>query len=495
MSITINKQSALDANSDCIVLPLANPRKLCASLKAVDQASKGYISALIKSGDVCADYNKATMLFKLPNIKADRVLIIGMKKEKFTPAQLEETYKLALKELEKSGANSAQFYLHEAETNQQMDRHIHIATIALLNAQYRFAAYKSKKPRSSSIKTFSFGLNGTFEPSTKTAQQALANAQSLVKGITLCRELGNLPGNVCTPTYLAEQAKKMAKAPRVSVKVIDEKSFASMGMGAFLSVAKGSEQAAKLICVNYQGGKKDEKPHVLVGKGITFDTGGISLKPGAAMDEMKFDMCGAASVLGTMSAVIDAKLKLNVIALVAAAENMPSGGASKPGDIVTSMNGLTIEILNTDAEGRLVLCDTLTYAEQFKPASVIDVATLTGACVVALGSHASALYSNNDKLAASIQSAGEQAWDRVWPMPLWPEYQEQLKSPFADLANIGGPKAGSITAACFLSKFTEKYPWAHLDIAGTAWHSAGSNKGATGRPVPLLFEYLNRLAS
>ncbi|HEY6610498.1 MAG TPA: leucyl aminopeptidase, partial [Pseudomonas sp.] len=276
----------------------------------------------------------------------------------------------------------------------------------------------------------------------------------------------------------------------LEVEVLNEKKLKELGMGAFLAVAQGSEQPPRLIVLNYQGGKKDAQPQVLVGKGITFDTGGISLKPGLGMDEMKYDMCGAASVLGTFRALVELQLPINVVGLLACAENMPSGGATRPGDIVTTMSGQTVEILNTDAEGRLVLCDTLTYAERFKPQAVIDVATLTGACIVALGSHTSGLLGNNDALIKQILKAGEHAGDRAWQLPLFDEYQEQLDSPFADIANIGGPKAGTITAACFLSRFAKQFHWAHLDIAGTAWISGGKDKGATGRPVPLLTQYL-----
>ena len=308
-------------------------------------------------------------------------------------------------------------------------------------------------------------------------------------GINFARELANLPGNHCTPEHLAREARKLARgSDNTTCKVLNEKAMAELGMHSLLSVSAGSAQPARLIVLDYQGGKRGAAPHVLVGKGITFDSGGISLKPGAKMDEMKFDMSGAASVLGTLKAVIDLQLPLNVVGIVAAAENMPSGTATKPGDVLTSMAGITIEVLNTDAEGRLVLCDALTYAARFKPASVVDVATLTGACVVALGSHASGLYANDEELAEALLAAGVEAHDRAWRLPLWDDYQKQLDSNFADVANIGGPGAGSVTAACFLARFTKDYRWAHLDIAGAAWNS--SPKGATGRPVGLLTRYL-----
>jgi leucyl aminopeptidase len=298
---------------------------------------------------------------------------------------------------------------------------------------------------------------------------------------------------VCTPTYLGEQAIELGKQHGLKVEVLEQKEIEKLGMGCFLAVAKGSKQPPRFIVMEYWGARKEEPPVALVGKGITFDTGGISIKPSAEMDEMKFDMCGAASVFGAMKAVAQMKLPMNVIGVVPTTENMPGGNAVKPGDIVTSMSGQTVEILNTDAEGRLILCDALTYVERYKPAAVIDIATLTGAMVIALGNVATGVFSNTDSLANEVLRAGDVAWDRAWHMPLWDDYQEQLKSNFADFPNIGSRAGGSITAACFLSRFTKAYPWAHLDIAGTAWKS-GAEKGATGRPVPLLVHFLERRA-
>jgi leucyl aminopeptidase len=311
----------------------------------------------------------------------------------------------------------------------------------------------------------------------------------MVEGMHLAKDLGNLPPNVCTPTYLGKAAQGLAKKTGLKVEVLGLKQIEALGMGSFLSVAKGSETPPQFIVMRHQGGKAGEAPIVLVGKGITFDTGGISLKPGEAMDEMKYDMCGAASVIGTMYATALMKLKKNVIGVVPTCENMPSGKATRPGDIVKSMSGQTIEVLNTDAEGRLILCDALTYVERFKPKAVIDVATLTGACVIALGHVHSGLFSEDEELVSALTKAGQASLDTVWRLPLDAAYHEQLKSNFADVANIGGRPAGSVTAACFLSRFTEKYKWAHLDIAGTAWKS-GAAKGSTGRPVPLLINYL-----
>lgn len=361
--------------------------------------------------------------------------------------------------------------------------------LSLTQANYAYDAYKSKKNENTLEQ---IDLIATQSP-LDDAQLALIAA--IEQGQSTARDLGNCPPNICFPEYLAEQALQLAKEfpELLKVTVLDEQQLADLGMNAFLAVSKGSERPGRVITIEYLANANDA-PVVLVGKGVTFDTGGISLKPGAGMDEMKFDMCGAASVLGTMRALCEAKLPIHVVGAIAAAENMPSGHATRPGDIVTTMSGQTVEILNTDAEGRLVLCDTLTYIKRFNPALVIDIATLTGACVVALGSVLSGMFTSDDKLAEELQLAGEQSFDRVWRMPVIDDYQEQLDSPFADIANIGGPKAGAVTAACFLQRFTREYRWAHLDIAGTAWNS-GAAKGATGRPVPLLVQFLANRAN
>jgi leucyl aminopeptidase len=346
---------------------------------------------------------------------------------------------------------------------------------------------KSKPSKPATLKNITFP---TLEKPTAALKNVLDQTASTARGMALTKELGNLPGNICTPTFLAAKALALGKAHKsIKTTVLDEKAMQKLGMGSFLSVTRGSEQPAKLITMEYYGAAKTQKPIVLVGKGITFDSGGISLKPGAEMDEMKYDMCGAASVLGTLQAIAEMGLKLNVVGVIPTCENLPSGRATKPGDIVTSMSGQTIEILNTDAEGRLILCDALTYSKKFNPDTVIDIATLTGACVIALGHVASGMFANEDKLAQELVAASEQSHDRIWQLPLWEDYQPLLDSNFADMQNIGGRAGGTITAACFLARFTKEYRWAHLDIAGTAWLS-GKNKGATGRPVPLLTQYL-----
>jgi leucyl aminopeptidase len=363
--------------------------------------------------------------------------------------------------------------------------------LALRESVYRSDGLKSKKDDATNgVKRVVIGVDGSLQSQARTT---LLQSVAMANGLDLSKTLGNLPPNICTPTYLANTAKQLAKEYKLNVEVLDRKQLEALKMGSFLSVTQGSEQPPKFIVLKHMGGKAKDAPVVLVGKGITFDTGGISLKPGSGMDEMKYDMCGAGSVLGTFRAIAEMQLKLNVIGVIPTCENMPSGRATRPGDIVTSMSGQTIEILNTDAEGRLILCDALTYVERFKPAAVVDIATLTGACVTALGHHNTGLFTRHDQahdaLAIELITAGKASNDTAWRMPIEDAYQEQLKSNFADIANIGGPPGGSITAACFLERFTRKYTWAHLDIAGTAWKS-GAAKGATGRPVPLLTTFL-----
>lgn len=355
-------------------------------------------------------------------------------------------------------------------------------TVAVGEAIYQFDSYKKISTTQSLVRVNYYSSHAISE--------SLHKAEAMLYGVNLCKDLGNSPANICTPTYLATTAKKIATELGVSAKIMSKEEIKQLGMNAFLAVAQGSTTDAQLIELSYQGAAlTNEKPIVLVGKGITFDSGGISLKPGAGMDEMKYDMCGAASVIGTFAAAVKLKLPINLVVIVPTCENMPAGNALKPGDIVKSMNGLSIEVLNTDAEGRLILCDALSYAERFQPAAVIDVATLTGACIIALGHAAQGVLGNNQNLIDQLMKAAQNINDKTWQLPLFEEYKEQLKSNFADLQNIGGRPAGTITAAAFLSYFTENYPWAHLDIAGTAWQS-GSNKGATGRPVPLLMQYL-----
>ena len=356
------------------------------------------------------------------------------------------------------------------------------AVQAFANETYRFEEYRSKKPKAPSLNRLVVLADAAQRGD---VTRGIRHGSAIAEGLELTKDLGNHPPNVCDPAFLARAAKQMAEPGRVTVNVVEEKAMEKMGMGALLSVSQGSAKPAKLIVVNYKGGKS-QKPVVLIGKGITFDTGGTNLKGSAGMDEMKFDMGGAAAVLGVARAVIEAKLPINLVTIVAAAENMPGSRASRPSDVVTTMSGQTVEILNTDAEGRLVMCDAMTYAARFKPRAMIDVATLTGAQIVALGSTAAALFSNDDDLAAALAGAGDHANDRMWRMPIWDEYQAALKSPVADMKNVGGREAGSITAACFLSRFANDIPWAHVDVAGPAFRA----KKSTGRPLGALFQYL-----
>ena len=458
----------------------------------------GAAKTLAKTLDCTASFNDATrdfegktgttLLVNLPARKAiKRVLIVGTSSTSQTIAEFRKLMVAVASVLKSRPIKEAVVDLSafsvKTTTGYEAAR---LATTALSSELYWFDQHKSEAPKTTRIARITLLSDGR---SKSQVNRAARHANALHAGMELTRNLGNQPPNICNPPYLAKEARKLAEPGRVKVQVLDESQLEKLGMGAFMSVTRGSAVSGKLLIINYRGTAASQAPYVLVGKGITFDTGGISLKPGPGMDEMKFDMCGAASVFGALKAAITAKLPINVVGIIAAAENMPGGKASRPGDIVRTMSGKTVEILNTDAEGRLVLCDALTYAARFKPKSIIDIATLTGAIIIALGNHASGLYANDDELAKELTQAGEAVWDRAWQMPLWDDYQSQLKSPFADMSNIGGRNAGSVTAACFLSRFTKDQRWAHLDVAGSAF--AGTpNKGATGRPVPLLFQYL-----
>jgi leucyl aminopeptidase len=473
-----------------LVLPIGEGAQLGAVAQAVDNTCNGALSALLKRGDLAGKLGQTLLAHDLPGLKAERVLLVGCGKEaELTDRQLRKMLGAAQSVLKSLNGSDALLALSDLKVKNRDNYGLtRLLVETLADGTYQFDRFKSKKADASALKKIILCCD---KAETADIERAASQAQAIAAGMALTRDLGNLPPNLCHPSYLAEEAKELGKAYKnLKVEILDEKKLKELGMGAFLAVAQGSDQPPRLIVLNYQGGKKTEKPYALVGKGITFDTGGISIKPAAGMDEMKYDMCGAASVFGTLKAVLELQLPINLMCLLACAENMPSGGATRPGDIVSSMSGQTVEILNTDAEGRLVLCDTLTYAERFKPQAVIDIATLTGACIVALGSNVSGLMGNNDELVQQILAAGLSADDRAWQLPLYDEYQEQLDSPFADIANIGGPKAGTITAGCFLSRFAKAYNWAHLDIAGTAWISGGKEKGATGRPVPMLTQYL-----
>ncbi len=493
MEFSIKAGSPEKLKAGCIVIGAYADRKLSPAASLIDAAANGALSTVIKNGDLAPKRGSTLLLHAIGGIQADRVLLVSLGKvDELDDRAFSEVCRSAFKALAQTGAKDAVMTLAEVSVKgSTMEDSIRHAVLAAREVAYRFDAMKSKKEEPAVLKKVIFAVD---KASGGAAEDGIADGLALANGIDLAKDLGNLPGNVCTPTYLADCAKKLGRDFKFKVTVLDTKQLEALKMGSFLSVTRGSDQPPKFIVMEYQGGSGKAAPVVLVGKGITFDTGGISLKPGDSMDEMKYDMCGAASVLGTLRAAAEMKLKLNVVGIIAACENMPSGSATKPGDIVTSMSGQTIEILNTDAEGRLVLADALTYAERFKPAAVVDIATLTGACVVALGHINSGLFTPDDDLAGELLSASKSAADPAWRMPLEEEYQDGLKSNFADMANIGGRPGGSITAACFLWRYTKKYRWAHLDVAGTAWKS-GAAKGGTGRPVGLLTTFLKNRAA
>jgi leucyl aminopeptidase len=478
-------------SADCAVLGVYEQGDLGVAARHIDSQTGGLISNLHKSGDFGGKLGDSLMLPLPSGAAAARVLLIGLgTRGGFTRKHYRKALQAAAQALGKTGAADVIVYLG-------------LEAVGGLDAQYRARiiaevfsvhAYKvpdlktGPKPKPPALKTLRVATENARSEKSTTAGLKVGTA--IGNGIALARDLGNLPPNICTPTYLGKRAQQLAKDwPGVTTTVVDEAGIKALKMGAFLAVTQGSDQPPRLIVCEYRGAKKSAPPVCLVGKGITFDSGGISLKDPPAMDEMKFDMSGAAAVLGTLRTVAELRLPINVVVIVASCENMPSGGAVKPSDIVTSMSGQTVEILNTDAEGRLVLCDAITYSRRFKPAAVIDVATLTGACIIALGNHFSGLMSNNDALSSDLLAAGTRADDRVWSMPVGEDYVDQLKSNFADIANVGGREGGACTAASFLWKFAKDLCWAHLDVAGTAWLS-GAHKGSTGRPVPLLVDFL-----
>ncbi len=490
MEFSIKSGSPEKQRTACIVVGVHETRKLSQAAELLDKAADGYLSDLLRRGDMEGKAGSTLLLHKVPGIEAERVLLVGLGKETgFGENEYRAAIATAVRALNHAGGTEGTLCLAGLTVGKRdITWRLRQAVMVAAESLYRFDRMKSKKDEARRpLRKLIFSVAPSGE--LVLAKQALQEGQAIATGTGFMKDLANLPGNICTPTYLADQARKLSKEHGLKVDILGRADMEKLGMHALLAVAKGSHQPPKFIVVRYSGSKKTDKPIVLVGKGVTFDSGGISLKPGAEMDEMKYDMSGAASVLATIKAAALMKLPLNVIAVVPTVENMPGGGATRPGDIVTSMSGQTIEILNTDAEGRLILCDALTYVERFEPDCVIDVATLTGACVIALGHVVSGLLANDEGLARELLDASQASWDRAWQMPLLEDYQEQLKSNFADMGNIGGRAAGTITAAAFLSRFTKKYEWAHLDIAGTAWKS-GKDKGSTGRPVPLLTHFL-----
>ncbi len=484
MQFSVSQTPINEYQGQAVILFVPSEGDLPKASASIDAQLNSYITQLRQSQDL---KGKVGDCLVIPQANGPRLILVGSGKSPMKAKDFCKAITEAAKALKASAATDAAMDINDISV-EGFDTEWAYKQVGQIfqDALYHFDECKSKKDDNpQKIESLTLIADNT-------AEIDLKFGQALAKGMAFTKKLGDMPPNVVTPSYLADEADKLATlSDKLATKILDEDQMEELGMGSFLSVAKGSIEPGKIICMEYMAGKAGDAPHVLLGKGITFDTGGISLKPGAGMDEMKYDMCGAASVLGTMLAIIELELPINFVGMIAAAENMPSGHASKPGDIVTAMNGTTIEILNTDAEGRLVLCDALSYAiDTYKPASIVDIATLTGACMAALGRVNSGLFTEDEELANELIQASTSSRDSVWRLPLQEEYQELLDSNFADIANIGGPLAGATTAACFLSRFTEGQKWAHLDIAGTAWNSGGKAKGATGRPVPLLVNYL-----
>lgn len=490
MEFSIKNGNPEKQRNACVIVGVFEHRKLSEAALEIDRVSDGYLASLLRRGDMDGKLGSSLMVHNVPGTLCERVLLVGCGKERdFTDRAYRQAVLTSVRALDGTGAADAASFLAELPVKRRdlgwrVEQMVEVTSDAL----YRFAHPSCKKAEERRGLS-KLVINVPQRNDLRRVEQALHYGLAIAGGVRMAKDLGNLPGNICTPAYLAEQATELAKSYHLELEVLERADMEKLGMGSLLSVARGSRQPPKLIVVQYKKGKASQKPIALVGKGITFDAGGISLKPAGEMDEMKYDMCGAASVLGTLKAIAELDLPINLIVAIPASENLPDGNASKPGDIVTSMSGQTIEVLNTDAEGRLVLCDALTYVEKYEPETVVDIATLTGACVIALGHHVSGLFGNDEGLVKELTNAGDESFDRAWHMPMWDEYQDQIKSNFADMANIGGRPGGSITAACFLSRFAKKFRWAHLDIAGTAWKS-GKDKGATGRPVALLTHFL-----
>lgn len=475
----------------CAIVGVYDTGELSVAATELDRRISGRIARLAKRGDLRGKLGETHLLADLSGPPCERIAIVGLgPKRDFARKQYRRALAAVLAVIAQSGARDAVSYL-SLEPVSDADGYQLARTTAetVSHWVYRIPDHKTaSKPQKAMLTRFGIAAGNRAERSKM--ERGLIHGHAIASGMSLMRDLANQPANVCTPTYLANAAKTLSREhPRIRVRVLNEAECRKLRMGSFLSVTAGTDEPARLIVLEYRGAARKAAPVALVGKGVTFDSGGISIKPAAAMDEMKFDMSGAASVLGTFKALAELKLPLNVVGVVPACENMLNGRATKPGDIVKSMSGQTIEVLNTDAEGRLILCDAITYARRFKPEVVIDIATLTGACVIALGHQQSGLFSNDATLSEALCDAGKRSEDRAWPMPIGEEYAEGLKSSFADLANVAGREAGAITAACFLAKFADGLRWAHLDVAGTA-HQSGSQKSSTGRPVPLLVDYL-----
>ncbi|WP_088329614.1 leucyl aminopeptidase [Lacimicrobium sp. SS2-24] len=493
MEFSVKSGSPEKQRSACIVVGVFEPRRLTPVAEQLDEISGGYISNLLRRGDLEGKAGQMLLLHHVPNILSERVLLVGCGKEReLDERQYKQIIARTISNLNETGSMEAVCFLTELHVKGR-DTYwkVRQAVEATQDCLYTFTQLKTKKdePRRPLRKMV---FNVPTRRELAVGERAINHGLAVATGVKICKDVANMPPNICNPRYLLEQAQQLAeKHGTVNVEYVDEKQMEELGMQSYLAVGRGSHNESIMTLIHYQGAENPaQAPVVLVGKGLTFDSGGISIKPSEAMDEMKYDMGGAAGVLGAMASIAELNLPINVIGVLAGCENMPDANAYRPGDILTTMSGQTVEVLNTDAEGRLVLCDALTYVERFNPELVVDVATLTGACVIALGKHASAVLSSHNPLAHELISASEQSSDKAWRLPLWDEYQEQIESPFADMSNVGGRPAGTITAACFLSRFTKKYHWAHMDVAGTAWVSGGKTKGATGRPVPMLTQFV-----
>ena len=483
LEFQINSQNPLQTETDCLVVGVYDDKSLSPSAKALDEASGGRLTALLDRGDISGKTGRTSFVHDVSGVRAPRILVVGLGDvAKFAVPQYIKAVADAVRALLVGPAKKILITLSEIEVkSRDADWTLRQAVIAADHAAYEYTATRSKKAEVT--------LQHVSLQADATQAQSLVNGVAIATGVQLTRELGNLPPNICNPEYLAQQARKIAaEHDGVTCEVLERADMEKLGMGSLLAVARGSANPPKLIVLKWNGGG-EAKPYALVGKGITFDTGGINLKTQGGIEEMKYDMLGAGTVIGTFLSATLMKLPLNLVMVVAAVENMPDADAYRPSDVLTSMSGKTIEVGNTDAEGRLVLCDALTYVQRFEPQATVDVATLTGACVVALGKYATGLMSKHDDLADELYQAGEQVFDRAWRLPLWDEYQTLIDSAFADIYNIGGKGAGAITAGCFLARFTEGQRWAHLDIAGTSWDE-GRKGMANGRPVGLLTQWL-----
>ena len=490
LAFNLTTEAPTQVAADAVVAGVYEDRSLSAAAAELDAATGGTITRLLGSGDISGKPGAVTRLLALPGVAAGRLLLAGLGE----PAKLDAARYLkacteAAKAVKAGPARRAAVYLAEIEVpGRDLGWRARTAAVAFDAQAYRYTATLKPRPNGEALSEVMLRADG--------AGRALGQATAIAAGVRLARELGNLPPNICNPAYLAAEAASIASSEAgVSLQVLERADMEQLGMGSLLGVARGSANPPKLIVLRYAGaGAGGTRPYALVGKGITFDTGGISIKPAAAMEEMKYDMLGAATVMGAFLAAVRMRLPLDLVCVVPAVENMPDGDSYRPGDVVTSMSGQTIEVVNTDAEGRLILCDALTYVQRFEPRAIVDVATLTGACVIALGKHAHGLMSRHDDLAGELLAAGEASLDRAWRLPLWDDYQQQLESAFADMANVGGKTAGAITAGCFLARFTEGLRWAHLDVAGSA-SDEGRKGGATGRPLPLLMQWLMQQAA